>query len=78
MTSLQQIKKNIKKNENQQITDLETYYIGNGIPILTKIIKAQNVILLNWVSNHKKLNTLQKKELFSNYLKLNYYSPSIK
>ena len=78
MTSLKQIKTNIQKKKEQNIIDLESYNIGNGIPILTKIIKQQNILLLSWISNNKKLSKSQEKELFDKYLKLNYYSPSIK
>ena len=76
MVSLKQIKKNITNLEINSNKHLENYKIGNTVPILTKIIKKENLFLLNWLILYKKIENTN--DFIQKYHKLNYYCPIIK
>ena len=69
--------------DNKQAKILEetnkdlNYTYPHSAAIIAKVIKEQNIILLNWISERKKLTKEQKQELFDMFLKVNYFCPKI-
>ena len=78
MLSLKKIKNNKQNQIKYRDEYLSNYLIKKPIPIITKIIKKQNLLLLNLISDYKKLSKLETLELIDKYHKLNYYCPTIK
>ena len=78
MISLDKIHNKKQQYLKYQEEHLSNYTIGNPVPIISKIIKKQNLLLLHWIAQHKKLSKLETLELIEKYHKLNYYCPTIK
>jgi hypothetical protein len=75
MFSLTQIKQNIENNKRDNYNQT---LIGNSLPVLTKIIKKQNLVFLKRIAKFKNLSNLETTILIEKYHKLNYYCPTIK
>ena len=78
MFTLEQIR---QKQSKQNIVDknvYKLYKINNSFPLISKIIRNHNVQLIKWIAIYKKMTEEQYKELLDNFIKVNYYSPSIK
>ena len=77
MFSLKEIQNNIESN-NKYKHETPKINIGNSIPILTKIIKKQNLDFLKSIAKIKNLSNIETNDLIEKYHKLNYYCPIIK
>ena len=55
----------------------ENYTPISGYNVITSIIREQNIILLNKISDTMSLNDLKREELIDEFLKVNYYTPRV-
>ena len=77
MSTLKIIRDNKQtKIQDEAMKDLN-YTYPHSATIIAKVIKEQNTILLNWISDRKNLTKEQRQELFDMFLKVNYYCPKI-
>lgn len=77
MPSLTKIRENKEKNIKYKEKILLNYKNPFPISILAKIIKNQNKLYLENYAKEKNLNEKDIIELLDNFLKPNYYCPSI-
>lgn len=75
MPSLKQIREN-KKTKNEYL-ESKHYTHPSGISLSAKIIKKQNIMLINEICKLKNLNKEEKLELMEKFIKVNYYCPTI-
>ena len=75
MFSLSQIQQNIENNKTDYSNQT---YLGNSLPLLTKIIKKQNFEFFKMIGKVKNLSDQETNNLIEKYHKLNYYCPTIK
>ena len=75
MPSLKQIREN-KKTKNEYLKS-KNYTHPSGISLCAKIIKKQNIFLINEICKLKDLNKEEKLELMERFIKVNYYCPTI-
>lgn len=74
MFSLSHIQQNIENKKDI----FNPTFIGNSIPLLTKIIKKQNLDFLKRIAKFKNLSDTETNDFIEKYHKLNYYCPTIK
>ena len=75
MPSMKQIREN-KKSKNEYL-ESKNYTHPSGISLCAKIIKKQNIMLINEICKLKNLNKEEKLELMEKFIKVNYYCPTI-
>ena len=70
---------NIRINSNQESNQEsnQDYKNISGISFVSKILKEQNRLLLEAISDKFNLTKEEKEELFSIFWKTNYYCPQI-
>lgn len=77
MRTLKQIRENNERIKLETQNEEINYKNPNNLTLITRIIKQQNMILLEHISKYKKLSKDEKKELFQNFIKPNYYTPEV-
>ena len=78
MLTLEQIRRKQNKQVQLDKDTYKLYKINNSVPLLSKIIRNHNIKLIKWISINKRLSEIEYNELLDKFLKVNYYSPSIK
>ena len=77
MTTLTKIRNNKKKNDSYKLY-FETNYINpNPISYISKIIKKENIKIINEACNGNNLDEKQKDNLMKKFIKPNFYTPYI-
>tara|TARA_E500000178_G_C16515027_1_gene527501 strand:- start:26 stop:253 length:228 start_codon:yes stop_codon:yes gene_type:complete len=56
--------------------EAKNYKNPRPITLIGKIIKKQNIDLINKICIYKELSDEKKQELLDNFIKVNYYVPS--
>ncbi len=77
MPKLEKIRENARKNIEYERNKLNSYKNPNAINIVSKIIKHNNILLLEKYCEDNNLSEKDKKLIFDAYLKPNYYCPSV-
>tara|TARA_B100000886_G_scaffold83220_1_gene54226 strand:+ start:321 stop:593 length:273 start_codon:yes stop_codon:yes gene_type:complete len=77
MTTLSQIRKN-KKENSKFITEFHRKYNNpTSLALISKIIKKENIKIINEISEENGLNKYEKQELLTKFIKPNYYTPYV-
>lgn len=75
MSTLKQIRENRKKHS--EYIKSQPYTHPSNISLLAKIIKKQNIILINKICDIKNVSRSERKEILDNFVKINYYCPEV-
>ena len=75
MSTLKQIRENRKKYSDYLIS--KPYTHPSGISLIAKIIKKQNIILINKICDIKNVSRSERNEILENFVKINYYCPEV-
>ena len=77
MTTLSQIRKNKKQNEQFLENFHSSYSNPTPLSIISKIIKKTNIEIINNTCKENGLNNHEKNELVKTFIKPNYYTPYV-
>jgi hypothetical protein len=77
MTTLTQIRKNKVENNKFKQKKHNTYDNPSSLAIISKIIKEENIKIINNISNENGLNKYEKQALLDKFIKPNYYIPYV-
>lgn len=75
MPNLIKIRENKVKREKKKKYNHENYTCPNSLKIVSNIIKMNNILLINWVSEYKNLSKEQTEIMMDRFIKINYYCP---
>ena len=75
MPTLKQIRENNEKKKN--FINNRDYKFPSSLSIASKIIKNQNILLINKICDIKKVSKGEREELLKMFIKVNYYCPSV-
>jgi len=77
MTTLSQIRKNKEQNTRFNMELQQNYQNPTALSLISKIIKKENIKIINKISKENDLDIKQKEELLNTYIKPNYYIPYV-
>ena len=77
MTTLSQIRKNKKNNDKLSLFLQTNYENPHPISFISKIIKNENIKLIEQICVEENLDENEKKKLIDKFIKPNYYTPYI-
>ena len=75
MPTLKQIRENNEKKK--KYLESLNYNFPSSISLLNKIIKNQNILLINKICDIKNVSKSEREEIINKFIKVNYYCPSI-
>lgn len=76
MSTLKKIRELNLETDKIKEYEKNNYINPSNLALITKIIKEQNRKLLNHIALMKNMSKKDKKEMFSKFWKLNYYTPT--
>ena len=76
MATLKRIQKNANDKKQTEIERKNNYICPTALTLLSKTIKEQNIILIEWICNKYDLSTSEKDDLMATFIKINYYCPN--
>ena len=77
MSTLYHIRENKIKNERYKLEQSKYYKNPFPISFISQMIKKQNMLIINEFCKENGLDNSIKEDLYSTYLKPNYYTPFI-
>ena len=77
MTTLSQIRKNKEYNDKYINFLQKSYQNPHPISIISKIIKKENLKIINEIAGENNLDDSEKQELIKTFIKPNFYTPYI-
>mgnify|MGYP003995939755 CR=1 FL=1 len=77
MTTLSQIRKNKEQNTifNEELQ--KNYQNPTALSLISKMIKKENIKIINKISKENYLDIKQKEDLLNIFIKPNYYIPYV-
>lgn len=76
MATLKRIRDNKEKSEKRAQHKLNNYVPPESICLLTKVIKSQNLDLIEFICNMYDLAHSEKEILIDKFIKINYFCPN--
>ena len=76
--TLKKLRESKLKNEEYEKQKLINYKNPHEISLVAKIMRQQNLLLINAICDYKKLNKYERQEMIDKFFKVNYYCPEIK
>ena len=77
MTTLLQIRKNKKQNSILHEELNNNYNNSTSLSIIVKLIKTENIKIINEISKEKGINNCERQLLINKFIKPNYYTPYV-
>jgi hypothetical protein len=77
MTTLSQIRKNKVETSNFKQELNNSYNNPSSLSIVSKLIKKENINIINKISKENGLNNYEKQSLIDKYIKPNFYTPYV-
>ena len=77
MTTLSQIRKNKEQNIKYISFLQKSYQNPHPLSIIAKIIKKENIKIINIIASENNLDDLEKQKLLEIFIKPNFYTPYI-
>lgn len=77
MTTLSQIRKNKEQNTRLNEELQKNYQNPTALSLISKMIKKENIKIINKMSKENDLDIKQKEDLLNTFVKPNYYIPYV-
>ena len=76
MTTLKRIRNNQEKKDHLLQEKINNYIPPEAICLVTKILKDQNLYLIDWICSQYGLAESEKEILIDKFIKINYFCPN--
>ena len=76
MATLKRIRKNVEEKEKREMEKLQNYMPPSSISLLSKTIKTQNIMLIEFICKKYDLSETEKEAMLEHFIKINYYCPN--